>query len=326
MEARLNRSGKLLLPRIRVTNLRDQTDLRKAYDKTIQKQLRRLGRPSKRGEAVEAKKREQKFKAILKKDPEFYVLYRSINLSATWLSIVAATLMMDLGHPDNKGEPADEQVAALAFFSRLANDLWAIIELVERGFDLQARALARSYLEHVDVLICCINDIELTKEFVAAIEPDASNHFWHKHVSKNKIKKRVASFIAGAIGLPDTDVVDSLREPAELAGSALHHPTVLAGLIAAFGDEDVDYGETYPIFPIPVAASGGIFRVLLTHQFWLFFAMGLLPKSPNGAWGGLLRNDEYLNNRFLDELKRINNQMLGFLLENELLMKVKAPE
>jgi hypothetical protein len=306
--------------------LRDQRNLRKAYDRAIQKQLRRLGRPSKRREAAEAKDREKKFKAIADADPEFYVLHRSINLSATWLSIVAATLLMDVGHPDNKGEASDEQVAALAFFSRLANDLWAIIELVERGFDLQARALARSYLEHVDVLICCIHDIELTKEFVEAIEPDESNRFWHKNVSKNKIKKRTASLIAGMLRVPDTDLVDALREPAEAAGSALHHPTVLAGLSAAFGSEDVDYGDTYPIFPVPVAASGGIFRILLTHLFWLFLAMGPLPKSPNGAWGSLLQNDEYFNNRFLNDLQRINREMLGFLLENELFIKVKTTE
>ncbi|MBY5765081.1 hypothetical protein HFO06_18600 [Rhizobium leguminosarum] len=313
-----SKERQLIFPKEGVINLQDQRDLRKAYDKAVQEQFRRLGRPGRWRDAWVARARRKKSKALANADPEFYVLSRSINISATWLSVVAVTLQMELSHPDDDEEFSDEQKAALAFFSRLANDLWAIIELVECGFDLQARALARSYLEHVDVLICCIDDIELTKEFVAAVEPEASNHFWHKNVSKDKIKKRTASLVSEMLKLPGNNVVNLLREPVEAIGSILHHPTVLAGWWAAFGDRDVNYDGTYPIFPVPTAGSKDVFRVLLTHQSWLCLAMGSLPKFPHGAWGSLLRSDRFIKDRMVDDLQRINFNMMGFLLQNEL--------
>lgn len=297
--------------------------LREEFDRTITKQLRRLGRPSKRKIASAEKKGRKTFERILDSDPEFYILYRSATISATWLSAVAVATVHDLGHSENSGEPPPEQVAALAFFSRLANDLWAIIELVERGYDIQARALTRSYLEHVDVLICCIHDKQLTEEFVNAIEPEQANHFWHKYVSKNKIKKKVSELIATRIGLPESDVVDVLRESAELAGSTILHPSMMAGLITALGDANVDYEDTYPIFPRPTEASAGIFRVILTHLFWLFLAMGPLPKFPSGEWGALFRHDDLMGSEMLDKLKQVNTEMLGFLLNKQIMITAR---
>lgn len=142
-------------------------------------------------------RRQDRFKKLLETDTDFYIVYCSTNVAATWLSFLSVALVNDLSEPGEEREPLNEQVAALAFFSRLANDLWAIVELVESGFDLQARALTRAFLEHVDVLICCIQDKELTREFVEAREPDEAIAFWHKYVSKNRAKAKVNKFIAG---------------------------------------------------------------------------------------------------------------------------------
>jgi hypothetical protein len=221
---------------------------------------------------------------------------------------------------DDPGGPLDEQGAALAFFSRLANDLWAILELVEAGFELQARAMARSYLEHVDVLICCIRDRELTREFVHAVEPEQANAFWHKNVSKNKAKAKVSKFISSVMGIEDSRIVDTLRADAELAGSSIHHPTMLAGLATAFGDPESEY-DFYPIFPKPVAASAGTLRSILIHHFWLSFAMGMLPKEADGEWGALLRSDKIHRSKEFYRLQWVYSQMMGFLLDYDLMMK-----
>lgn len=298
------------------------TSVRKAFDTGILMDYRR-GKSEAEIEILgEAglRTRRAKFKKILDSDPEFYLLYRCTNISATWLSFLAGALVEDFSNSVDR-QPSDEQVAALAFFSRLANDLWAIIELTEMGFDLQARALSRSYLEHVDVLICCIHDRELTKQFVSAIEPEAANAFWHKHISKNKAKLRVSNIIGAVLGLGKTDIVDRLREDADLAGSSLIHPTILAGLSTAFGSEDGDY-DSYPIFPTPIVASVGIFRSILIHLMWLWFAMGTLPKIKYGEWGATLQSNHMLNNKDIDELSKLNQRIFGFLLDHQLLMLV----
>lgn len=297
--------------------------VRKAFDADILKDYhggRNEAELEEMGE-VGLRARKAKFKKILDANPQFYLLYRCINISASWLSLLAGSLVEDFSDAPINRQPRDEQVAALAFFSRLANDLWAIIELTEIGFDLQARALTRGYLEHVDVLICCIHDRKLTKQFVDAIEPEAANVFWHEHISKNKAKIKVTNLIGATLGIGKTDLVDRLREEAELAGSSLIHPTMLAGLSTAFGTEDGDY-DSYPIFPTPVAASVGIFRSILIHLMWLWFAMGTLPKIEYGEWDAIFQSDHMIDNEAIDEFSKLYSRMIGFLLNHQLLMSV----
>jgi hypothetical protein len=297
--------------------------LREEFDHRVEKQLAALGRPSGLRLALGRRKGRRAFKKLLERDPEFYVLYRGAAISATWLSAIAVAILNDLGQekesPDEAVAP--EQAAALAFFSRLANDLFAIIELVERGFDLQARGLARSFLEHVDVLICCIHDRELTEKFVNAREPNETNQFWHQHISKNKIKRRVSELIAAKIGLRHSTIVDDQRAGADEASSAILHPTIISGFIVAFGDEDVDYDNNYPVFPQPISASGTIFRTILVHLFWLFLMMGPLPRDPHGAWGVLIREGALRRNAVLGALIQVNQDMHGFMLDWQVTMR-----
>ncbi|AXV14363.1 hypothetical protein CYG48_00695 [Neorhizobium sp. SOG26] len=303
-------------------------EIRHLFDSTIEKRYRSFSSASEDTETLNSQdqdRRRKKLQHILDSDPEFYVLHRCTNIAATWLSLLAVALLQDLPLAEEEIEPTAEKLAAISFLSRLANDLWAIIELIEAGFDLQARALTRAYLEHVDVLICCIHDEQLTAQFVAAVEPDEANEFWHRHVSKNKIKRRVSEFVSSVIQAPGSQVVDFLREDAELAGSMLLHPTITAGFAAAFGIEEIEY-DSYPIFPTPTASSAGTFRAILIHLFWLWFAMGPLPTNANGRWRPLLTNPELTNNITLVRFSILISEMLGFLLESHLLMRPSSTD
>lgn len=285
----------------------------------------RLRRPSKLASRSWHLSRKKQFAQLLAKDPQFFVLHRAVNLSATWLSAIAVAMLHELARPEGAGQPQDEQLAALAFYSRLANDLWAIIELVEKGYDIQARALTRSYLEHVDVLICCIHDKKLTSEFVSAVEPEEANRFWHKYVSKNKMKRRVADLVTHLARLPRSELIDELRSGAEIAGSTILHPSMMAGIIAALGDEGVDYDNGYPLFPRPVAASVGIFRTLSIHHFWLFLAMGGLPRQGFAEWGSLIKKTDISENSTLKAIIDANAQVLGFLVDKHILFTDAEP-
>ncbi|MCB1461985.1 MAG: hypothetical protein KDJ90_06075 [Nitratireductor sp.] len=299
----------------------DEDELRKEFDATILETFLK-DRNSEMSEQLEQKgflKRRAKFRRLIEKDTDFYIVYHCANMAATWMSLLSGSLFLEISDEGTE-DPLDEQVAALAFFSRLANDLWAIIELVELGFDLQARALTRAYLEHVDVLICCIQDRELTREFVHAREPEEANAFWHKHISKNRAKAKVSKYIAGVLGLDAVTMVDVLREDAEFAGSALLHPTVMAGLATVFGDPNADYEDSYPIFPCPIPASAGVFRTILVHLFWLSFATGGQPHAWSGTWRPIIRTRVLRDNLELQRLSSLHTRMFQFLLDNEILM------
>lgn len=305
----------------------DEDALRELFDTTILKTFRR-NRDRETIEQAEQEgllKRRTKFRKLIAKDAEFYVIYHCANMAATWMSLLSVSIFHEISD-EGADHPLDEQVAALAFFSRLANDLWAIIELVELGFDLQARALTRAFLEHVDVLICCIQDRELTREFVQAGEPEAANAFWHKHVSKNRAKAKVTKFIAGVLGRDTTTLVDVLREDADFAGSALLHPTVAAGLATALGDPGAGYEDSYPIFPNPVPASVGTLRTILVHLFWLSFATGGQPSTWSGVWRPIFRTQDLRDNPELQRLSLLHTRMFRFLLDNEILMKSTADD
>jgi len=264
--------------------------------------------------------RRVKFRKLIEQDVDFYIVYHSAHIAAAWLSMLSVSIFHEMSD-EGAEDPLDEQVAALVFFSRLASDLWAIIELIELGFDLQARALTRAYLEHVDVLICCIQDRELTREFVNAKEPEAANAFWHRHASKNRAKAKVTRFIAGVLGLDTVTVVDVLREDADFAGSALLHPTMVAGLATAFGAPDVDYEESFPVFPNPVSASAGILRTILVHLFWLSFATGGQPSASSGSWQPIFRVQGLRDDLEVQRLSLLHTRMFQFLIHNEILMK-----
>jgi hypothetical protein len=305
---------------------REDDALRKEFDTKI---LRRhyLGKGADAVTEINRKghaERQARFKRILDTDTDFYIVFQSAIIAATWLSFLSVAVMHDLSDPEQTDDPLDEQIAALAFFSRLANDLWAILELIESGFDLQARALTRSYLEHVDVLICCIQDRELTHEFVEAAEPEEANAFWHKHVSKNRAKAKVTKFVAGLIGKDSITLVDTLREDAEFAGSSLIHPTVMAGLATAFGHEEGDYSDGYAIFPHPLPASAGILRTILIHLFWLSFATGSQPHGWGGAWRPILRSQKMRDDPELKRRSLLNSKMFQFLLGEKILMTPTA--
>lgn len=295
--------------------------LRSDFDGEVGKRFRKLLNPHWRVRfkvQYPADKRERAFKKIIRSDDEFYVLHRSSAMLATWLSALSVSLLYELLEDDSDMPGRVDKAAALSFFSRLSSDLWAILELIERGFDLQARALTRSYLEHVDVLICCIDNFQFTESFVDTGDTKEANEFWHMHVSKNRSKKMVSAIVSDLIGVERATIVDILREDADQAGSWALHPTIIAGFAAALGDAETDY-DSYPVFPTPMRASQGILRSILCHLLWLRMVMGPLPFEEHRAWGALLRKRSQ-GDFAIDRLSLLCGNALGFLIDRQILM------
>jgi hypothetical protein len=59
------------------------------------------------------------------------------------------------------------------------------------GYDTSARALLRSTAEYMEIFVAILHDPSLAQEFAETNDLDLANKFWHKHISKGKIRKKI---------------------------------------------------------------------------------------------------------------------------------------
>ena len=107
---------------------------------------------------------------------------------------------------------------------RIIADLLAIRLLCRSGFDVAAKVVARSTIEHIDVLILVIREPEISKIFNRLDNNQASNAFWHKHVSRGKVWKILAPVWKEKFG-PDFNSIgwmDWLYRHHEVLGMSVH--------------------------------------------------------------------------------------------------------
>ncbi len=74
-------------------------------------------------------------------------------------------------------------------FSQLVSDMAAIRTLTDSGLDVQAKKILRSFKEYCDVVVLFCFRPEFIPEFNETEDISSSNKFWHKHISKGKLRK-----------------------------------------------------------------------------------------------------------------------------------------
>jgi hypothetical protein len=113
-----------------------------------------------------------------------------------------------------------------------------IRKIVLDGFDVQARILARSLSEYIDLVILLLLYPPLADEFHAACEPEEANKFWHKHISKGKLKARLVDLCdAENEALFDyiLDMQAYQKEEEEMMYSALHPSFLTSAMMTGMG-------------------------------------------------------------------------------------------
>jgi hypothetical protein len=75
--------------------------------------------------------------------------------------------------------------------TKFAADLCAIRALMLQGFEVQARILARSAIEAVELMLLVPHDPEMELVFYEANDFEKCNRFWHRYISKGRLRARV---------------------------------------------------------------------------------------------------------------------------------------
>lgn len=105
----------------------------------------------------------------------------------------------------------------------ISSHLIAIRKLVLIGHDLPAKQVLRSLIEHMDLLNLLWLKPELVEEFRATKDDDAANHFWHKNISKKKLRRQTRDLLLKDV---DPDAVTEWRKfrdaEEKVLGSAVH--------------------------------------------------------------------------------------------------------
>jgi hypothetical protein len=96
---------------------------------------------------------------------------------------------------------------ALQFFKaltilaiRIFADLLAIRVLCRAGFDVAAKTLARSTVEYIDTFVLIVLKPSVAAEFNRSDRNERSNAFWHKFISRGKIRAMTESIWLSRFG------------------------------------------------------------------------------------------------------------------------------
>lgn len=126
---------------------------------------------------------------------------------------------------DEKRDRVQQAIASLGFQS--ASHVACILELVEMGFDVQARIVARSLLEALDLLQLSLLRPEVASEYVSCASEDEATSFWYRHVARGRISRPIRQQFVGIDGM--SDWFEWREKETRVMGWAVH-PSHMSGM------------------------------------------------------------------------------------------------
>ena len=231
------------------------------YDLFLLSGLRRLWREVPEFEAIERTPGETIFSLLNYDFPNQRNLTKQLQL---WLVIydecvawiVSLHFVSEVGYsraPKRKDrrKPIHHLLEAVFLITgRILSDMLSVRLLICGGFNSSARALARSTLEHIDLISLLLICPELAKEFCSSRTSEVSNVFWHRHISKNKMRKAISRYFESVGAKEATDYFQLLREDASSIYNMSLHPSFMSCYSSLFHLESPK--EEGPLFSIGV--------------------------------------------------------------------------
>ncbi len=112
-----------------------------------------------------------------------------------------------------------------ALFAKITQDTIIVRDLINAGYDVQARNALRSLEEHIDFAIYLCLHPDVGSEFVETQDEEAANKFWYKHI--RKVSDNVARDLSSRLGEGLSQIAAFRREERKVL-SAAHHPSYWA--------------------------------------------------------------------------------------------------
>jgi hypothetical protein len=121
-------------------------------------------------------------------------------------------------------------------FGSLCSQLNCIRDIISLGFDVQARVLSRVFGKYTDLLTLITLDPTLSTEFKKTEGAEDSNVFWHKHLSRGKVKTalKILARSQEEFSKFDVEIRSYQREEETMMSSALH-PSFIAAIMYSYG-------------------------------------------------------------------------------------------
>jgi hypothetical protein len=154
----------------------------------------------------------------------------------TWFSALALALKREF----LTAEPASLHLSVMTVLAtKFSADLFAIRILMTKGFEVQARILARSAVEAVELMFLVPHHPEMEQAFYDANDFGKTNDFWHRYVSKGRLRNRANKLTENTLRM-EPDTWKKFRREHEEVHSGLAHPSTVMGLLAMFPDEEAE--------------------------------------------------------------------------------------
>lgn len=172
------------------------------------------------------------------------------------------------------------QLSINMLFMRLVADLFSVRMLCREGFDVSAKVLARTTVEHIDLIILLLTKPSLSSEFWGADTPEESNKFWHKYIKGGKVSAVQKELIRSRLGedIPDSALYDVLYDFQPILGASTH-PSQLASMFSALSIGSGSTDNWLGIFGDRAEISCDTFYHLVLHMWKISF---LFPDFPFG--------------------------------------------
>jgi hypothetical protein len=197
-------------------------------------------------------------------DDHFFVWSRVFREQLCWIYLLQQKLSYEVMKDENALDPI--VIALWSLISKICSDMFAIRHLIEGGFEVQCRSVLRSTIEYIDLAIAVCHDRDLVVQFMDAGDPEKANAFWHKNVSKGRLRRRVSEVVDEFFGVSGANFLAETRADDDEIHSVFVHPTSVAGLISSFGDLEAEI-KYDGVLGVPTRASTVSLRYLCSHLF-----------------------------------------------------------
>jgi hypothetical protein len=175
--------------------------------------------------------------------------------------------------------------------ARVTSDLYAVRSLVCYGLEPAARVVLRSAMEHLDTISLLLLEPARANEFLATTDPNSGNSFWHKNLSKEKLRRVIRAYFK-EIDVDLASVHLSRRERRSTMYGIAVHPSAYSCDMSIFSPEAM---EKRGVDHIGVGYPTVLSCNTLDDAVWSIFELGLVLKmravNPTGTLQGVFSSD-----------------------------------
>jgi hypothetical protein len=180
--------------------------------------------------------------------------------------------------------------------ARSVSDLYAVRNLVSFGLEPAARVVLRSAMEHLDTISLFLLEPARAHDFLTTSEPKEGNTFWHRHLSKEKLRNVIRAYFKGI----DEDLAYehlSRREARNAIYGVAVHPSAYSCDMAIFTPEGIEYERDSGHLGIgyPTVLSCNTLHDAMLSIFEVGIVLKMRALDPAAPLAGLISNklDKY---------------------------------